>query len=70
MSLRKAINAYCKECSYDSLEPGTWLQQVTLCNTQNCPLWNVRPKTSSAIPISVLTYYQANLPLSQVKERE
>jgi len=70
MSLRKAINQNCKECATDSAEPGTWLQQVTLCHITTCPFYNVRPKTSSAIPISVLSYYQANLPPSQGLEGE
>jgi hypothetical protein len=65
MSFRKAININCKDCGTDSLEPGTWLQQVTLCHIKTCPFYDVRPKTSSPIPISVLSYYQPDLTLSQ-----
>lgn len=40
------------------LRAGTWLQQVTLCSSPNCPLYPVRPQTKSQIPESVLRYYQ------------
>jgi hypothetical protein len=56
-SLRKAINGKCKDCIYDHLAPGNWRVQVSLCSCKSCPLWRVRPKTSSAIPQSVLSYY-------------
>lgn len=57
MSLRKAINAHCKDCIYDNLAAGTWRQQVTLCSVSSCALYKVRPKTTSPIPDSVLSYY-------------
>jgi len=57
MSLRKAINEKCKDCIYDDLAAGTWLQQVTLCSSEDCPLFAVRPKSKSAIPENVLSYY-------------
>lgn len=47
MSLRKAINDYCKGCIYDSLAPGTWLKQVEDCSSPNCELYPVRPKPRS-----------------------
>jgi hypothetical protein len=56
VSLRKAINNKCKNCIYDNLAPGTWLQQVTLCSDVSCFLYEVRPKTQSTIPESVLSY--------------
>lgn len=59
VSLRNAINQHCKQCTADPCSPGTWRQQVTLCSVENCPLWNVRPKTTSAIPKSVLRWYGA-----------
>lgn len=55
MSFRKAINAKCKDCNYDDQAPGTWLQQVTLCSDESCPLWKLRPKSKSSIPESVLS---------------
>lgn len=48
MSLRKAINEKCKDCIYDEIERGTWREQVTGCTIQSCPLWAVRPTSSSA----------------------
>lgn len=56
-SLRKAINDKCKSCIYDNLAAGTWRQQVTLCAVDLCSLYEVRPKTGSPIPKSVLAYY-------------
>ena len=56
-SLRKAINAKCTDCIHDSLAAGTRLQQITLCSSYGCPLWEVRPVTKSPIPKSVLSYY-------------
>jgi hypothetical protein len=57
LSLRKAIDQHCKQCVYDKMCPGTWRQQTTLCAIEKCPLWPVRPKTSSPIPLSVLSSY-------------
>ena len=57
MSLRKAINGKCKDCIYDDLAAGTWLQQITLCSSPDCPLYRVRPKTKAPIPENVLIYY-------------
>jgi hypothetical protein len=57
-SLRKRIDQHCKSCIYDSLAPGTWRQQVTLCSVKSCPFHDVRPKTGYPIPESVLSYYE------------
>lgn len=44
MSLRKAINAKCKECIHDPKGGGgTWRQQVEACTDKRCPLYPVRP---------------------------
>lgn len=50
MSLRKAINAKCRECIYcpDSGN-GTWRQQVAACTSTGCPLYPVRPKPTASI---------------------
>ena len=45
ISLRKAINANCKSCSYDELDRGTWRWQVEHCQVTTCDLYEVRPKT-------------------------
>jgi len=57
MSLRIAVNNKCKDCIYDDLAMGTWLQQVTLCSSSNCPLYGVRPQTKAKLPDNILTYY-------------
>jgi hypothetical protein len=57
MSLRAAVNDHCKSCIYDNLAPGTWRQQVTLCDAISCPLYGVRRKTAYPIPESTLSYY-------------
>ena len=44
MSLRKAINEKCFDCIYDDKSGlGTKRQQVALCTSVDCPLFNVRP---------------------------
>lgn len=57
MSLRKAVNQNCKDCTYDDLAKGTWRQQVSLCSVNKCALWPHRPKTTRPIPESVLSWY-------------
>ena len=44
MSLRNAINQKCKDCIYDPEVEGGWIQQVSLCELFDCPLWEHRPK--------------------------
>jgi len=66
MNLRKSINGKCKDCIYDDQAAGAWLQQVTLCNDDTCPLYGVRPKTKSRIPESVLVYY--GIKLTELKD--
>lgn len=45
-SLRKAIDAKCKDCIYDPYSgEGHWRQQVEACTSGNCPLYDVRPKS-------------------------
>ena len=55
-SLRKAINAHCKSCNYDSSAKGSWRAQVTLCSILGCELYPVRP-TTDKIARSVFEYY-------------
>lgn len=48
MSLRAAINAFCKQCIYDPhCGGGTWREQVAQCAAVRCPLWPFRPIPSS-----------------------
>jgi len=65
MSLRKAIDQNCKDCSYDPTAPGTWRQQVFLCSAKTCPLWAIRAKPISPIPESTLRWYGVDLAESQ-----
>ena len=48
-SLRSSIDAKCRDCIYDSLEPGGWRQQVAACTCRDCPLFAVRPRPRSLI---------------------
>ena len=57
--LRKCVDLNCKQCIYDPGQPGTWRQQVTLCNILNCPMHPVRPITKYRIPGSVARHYVA-----------
>lgn len=43
-SLRRAIDAKCKECIYDKNDVGTWRQQVERCTGFSCPLFEIRPR--------------------------
>lgn len=52
MSLRKAINAKCKECIFDPFSgAGKWREQVEACTSTKCPLFNVRPKSGQKGPV-------------------
>ena len=46
-SLRTAIDAKCRGCTYDEAAPGTWREQVAQCSCLNCPLWAHRPEPRS-----------------------
>lgn len=44
-SLRRVVNAYCKDCIYDPLDKGAgnWRMQVGACTVVKCKLYEVRP---------------------------
>lgn len=42
-SLRAAIDAKCRDCTYDPGGGGTWREQVEACSSANCPLHPLRP---------------------------
>ncbi len=44
-SLKKCVEAKCKDCTYDQFAPGSWRAQVEDCRVRACPLWEVRPIT-------------------------
>ena len=57
MSLRKAINTQCRECSHDPLDKGSAAQQIACCTISDCPLHPVRPITAKVIPQRLLDYW-------------
>lgn len=60
MSLRKAINGKCRECSYDPMDIGTAAQQIAACICSDCPLHPVRSITTKQLPVSLLAAYRVN----------
>ena len=60
MSLRKAVNAKCRQCTYDPLDAGTAAQQISVCIDSDCPLHSVRPITTKRLPISLLEAYRVD----------
>lgn len=48
-SLKQAIRAKCKDCTYDPADRGTYLQQIENCRVTKCALWPVRPVTVATI---------------------
>ena len=60
MSLRKAVNAKCLECTYDPFDVGTAAQQIAVCIDSDCPLHSLRPITTRRLPISLLEAYKVD----------
>jgi len=58
MSLRKAINAMCRQCAYDDRDVGSAAQQIACCINTSCPLHAYRPVTASFIPSRLLEVYR------------
>jgi hypothetical protein len=49
-SLKKAIEAKCKDCIYDQAIPASWVEQVeAYTSVKSCALWPVRPRTRETI---------------------
>jgi hypothetical protein len=42
-SMRRAINATCRDCIHDPADAGSWARQVEACSSHDCPLWPLRP---------------------------
>lgn len=61
-SLRKAIDAKCKDCIYDNCTSGTWRQQVESCTITDCPLYNVRPRSKGEKKDEVLAVADPSIP--------
>jgi hypothetical protein len=50
MSLRKAINAKCKKCIYDSIGGSrSWCDQAANCTSRLSPLYENRPNPSARL---------------------
>jgi hypothetical protein len=47
VSLRSAINDFCRSCIYDPAAEGSWRAQVRACTAPACPLYKVRPRTTA-----------------------
>lgn len=62
-SLRKAINAKCKDCIFDPLARGSELAQITLCSVKTCPLHEVRRKTKTIGKVTLAYYGLDSVPL-------
>ena len=60
MSLRKAVDAKCRKCTYDPFDVGTAAQQIAVCIDFDCPLHSVRPITTKRLPISLLEAYRVD----------
>ena len=43
---KQAIDEKCKDCNYDSLDKGTWKEQVESCTSTDCSLYTFRPLTA------------------------
>ena len=56
--LRSSVDAKCRDCIYDPAAKGNWRQQVTLCSSYSCPLWEIRPVSRAPIPQNVHDYYE------------
>lgn len=60
MSLRKAIDARCKQCIYDPYDNGTWRMQVERCTSPSCALFEVRP-----LPIALKKVKKESISVSE-----
>jgi hypothetical protein len=50
-SMRKAINAMCRDCVYDPMSgDGNWRQRVERCTSPECPLYELRPMPEMGPP--------------------
>jgi hypothetical protein len=58
MSFRRRINSNCKKCVYDPLDLGTCAQQIACCINTECDFHEIRPITTSAIPMELLDRYR------------
>lgn len=48
LTRQQAINAHCRSCICDEDNGGRWTEQVGVCSSTDCPLWQYRPIPSNA----------------------
>ena len=58
MSLRKAIDGKCRDCSYDPEDKGTWRQQVQSCSDFGCHLHPYRPISGNPLPKTLMQHWR------------
>ena len=58
MSLRQRINSNCKKCVYDQLDSRTCAQQIACCINTESDFHEIRPITTSKIPMELLDRYR------------
>ena len=61
-SLRRAIDAKCRDCIYDPSNGGTCREQVGACTSVSCPLWPVRTLPTYPLPQWLTARDPARLP--------
>ena len=69
MSLRRAINAKCRDCCHDELAAGSAAVQIELCASTDCSLWPVRPVRSERIPYSGAVCAEYGLSVAEAAAR-
>ncbi|MCP5357565.1 MAG: hypothetical protein H7A06_05445 [Pseudomonadales bacterium] len=71
-SLRKSINAHCKNCIYDRYSGiGTWRQQVAACTSNSCALFDVRPMPIFHINLSLIALKNSEFEaINQIQDYE
>jgi len=47
VSLRGAVNNFCRDCIYDKKHEGSWRKQIADCTASHCPLYEVRPRVTT-----------------------
>jgi len=70
VGLRGRINAFCAHCIYDpDAGTGTWREQVEICTSYDCPLYEVRPrKTGGKANLSTQLGENSEISSSDMRE--
>lgn len=64
-NLSGAVEDMCRVCTHDSLDHGTWKQQMTACEVTTCPLYPVRPITHGGMPDVIVERLEAQFGLTR-----